>query len=148
MARDVDVLTETVIRRPVAEVAAYAGDPTNAPEWYASIASVEWRTPPPVAVGSRMDFVATFLGRRLAYTYEVSDLVPGERLTMQTAQGPFPMQTTYTWEPLDPGTTRMILRNRGRPAGFSRLVAPFMAIAVRRANRADLAALRRLLEQR
>jgi uncharacterized membrane protein len=148
MTQDVDVLTETVIRRPVAEVAAYAGDPTNAPEWYANIASVEWQTPPPVVVGSRMDFVATFLGRRLAYTYEVTDLVPGERLTMRTAQGPFPMQTTYTWEPLDPGTTRMILRNRGRPAGFSRLVAPFMAIAVRRANRADLAQLRRLLEQR
>jgi hypothetical protein len=148
MARDVDVLTETVIRRPVAEVAAYAGDPTHAPEWYANIASVEWRTPPPVAVGSRMDFVATFLGRRLAYTYQVTEFVPGERLTMQTAQGPFPMQTTYTWEQLDPGTTRMTLRNRGRPSGFSRLVAPFMAAAVRRANRADLSALRRLLEQR
>ena len=79
MARDVDVLTETVIRRPRAEVAAYAGDPANAPEWYVNIRSVAWRTPPPVAVGSRMDFVAHFLGRRLAYTYEVTDLLPGER---------------------------------------------------------------------
>jgi hypothetical protein len=148
MARDVDVLTETVIRRPVAEVAGYAGDPAHAPEWYTNIASVEWRTSPPVAVGSRMDFVATFLGRRLSYTYEVTELVPGERLTMQTAQGPFPMQTTYTWQALDAGSTRMTLRNRGRPSGFSRLAAPFMAAAVRRANRADLAALRRLLEQR
>src|SRR5215207_8226653 len=147
MARDVDIVTETVIRRPRAEVAAYAGDPTHAPEWYANIASVEWRTPPPVAVGSRMAFVATFLGRRLAYTYEVTELVPGERLVMRTAQGPFPMETTYTWRPLDPGSTRMTLRNRGRPAGFSRLVAPFMARAVRRANRADLAALRELLER-
>ncbi len=148
MPRDVDVLTETVIRRPVAEVAAYAGDPTHAPEWYANISSVDWRTPPPVAVGSRMDFVASFLGRRLAYTYEVTELVPDERLVMQTAQGPFPMQTTYTWQGLDPGTTRMTLRNRGRPAGFSRLVGPFMAAAIRRANRADLARLRSLLEQR
>ena len=147
MAKDVDVLTETVIRRPVAEVAAYAADPTHAPEWYATIASVEWRTAPPVAVGSRMDFVASFLGRRLAYTYEVTELIPGERLTMQTARGPFPMQTTYTWQALDPDTTRMTLRNRGRPSGFSRLLAPFLAAAVRRANRADLAALRRLLEQ-
>ena len=147
MARNVDVVTETVIRRPVAEVSAYAGDPTHAPEWYAPIASVEWRTPPPVAVGSRMDFVATFLGRRLAYTYEVTELIPGERLTMQTAQGPFPMQTTYTWQAIDPATTRMTLRNRGRPSGFSRLLAPFMSVAVRRANRADLSALRRLLEQ-
>ena len=106
MARDVDVLTETVIRRPSDEVAAYAGDPGHAPEWYANISSVEWRTPPPVAVGSRMDFVATFLGRRLAYTYEVVELEPGRRLVMRTADGPFPMETTYTWEPLDDGATR------------------------------------------
>ena len=148
MAKDVDVLTETVFRRPVAEVAAYAGDPTHAPEWYANISSVEWRTPPPVAVGSRMDFVATFLGRRLAYTYEVIELAPGERLVMRTAQGPFPMETTYAWRPLEDGSTRMSLRNRGRPRGFSRLAAPFIGAAVRRANRADLARLRNLIERR
>jgi hypothetical protein len=147
MSMDVDVLTETVIRRPVAEVAAFAGDPTNAPDWYVNIDSVEWRTPPPVAVGSRMAFVARFLGRRLAYTYEVAELVPGERLVMRTADGPFPMETTYTWEALDAGATRMTLRNRGRPAGFSAVVGPFMAGAMRRANRKDLAALRTRLEQ-
>jgi hypothetical protein len=143
---EVDVLTETVIRRPVAEVAAFAGDPGHAPEWYVNIDSVEWRTPPPVAVGSCMDFVARFLGRRLAYTYEVVELVPDERLVMRTADGPFPMETTYTWEALDSGATRMTLRNRGRPSGFSALAAPFLASAMRRANEKDLAALRSRLE--
>ncbi len=147
MAKDVDVLTETVIRRPREEVAAYAGDPTNAPEWYANIASVEWQTPPPVGIGSRMDFVATFLGRRLAYTYEVAEFDPGRRLVMRTADGPFPMETTYTWEPAGEGATRMTLRNRGRPTGFSRVAGAVMAPAMRRANRADLARLRALLEQ-
>src|SRR5918997_956296 len=146
MAKDVDVVTETVIRRPLAEVAAYAGDPTNAPDWYVNIASVEWRTPPPVALGSRMDFVARFLGRRLAYTYEVTELVPGQRLVMRTAQGPFPMETTYTWEALDAGATRMTLRNRGRPSGFAAVAGPVMAAAMKRANRQDLAALRERLE--
>jgi hypothetical protein len=143
----VDVVTETVIRRPVAEVAAFAGDPGNAPEWYVNIDSVEWRTPPPVAVGSRMDFVARFLGRRLAYTYEVVELVADQRLVMRTADGPFPMETTYTWEALDAGATRMTLRNRGRPAGFSSLARPFLAAAMRRANRKDLAALRTRLQR-
>ena len=86
----VDVTVEAVIARPVDEVAAYAADPTHAPEWYVNIRSVEWQTPPPVAVGSRMDFVAHFLGRRIAYTYEVVELVPGERLVMATARGPLP----------------------------------------------------------
>jgi uncharacterized protein YndB with AHSA1/START domain len=147
VTRDVDVRTETVIRRPCAEVAAYAGDPTHAPDWYANISSVEWRTPPPVGVGSRMDFVATFLGRRLAYTYEVAEFDPGRRLVMRTADGPFPMETTYTWEPVDDGT-RMTLRNRGRPSGFSAVAGPFMVAAMRRANRKDLAALKDRLERR
>jgi uncharacterized membrane protein len=144
---DVDVRTETVIRCPVDDVAAYAGDPANAPEWYANIRSVEWLTPPPVAVGSRMAFVASFLGRRLAYTYEVVEQEPG-RLVMRTADGPFPMETTYTWEATEEGATRMELRNRGRPSGFATLTAPVIAAAMRRANTADLARLRELLEAR
>jgi uncharacterized protein YndB with AHSA1/START domain len=147
VTRDVDVVTETVIGRPRARVAEFAGDPARAPEWYANIDSVEWRTDPPVAVGSRMDFVATFLRRRLAYTYEVVELVPGERLVMRTAQGPFPMETTYTWQDVGTSSTRMTLGNRGRPRGFSVLAAPFLTAAVRRANRADLARLRELLER-
>jgi|SRR6476469_3659817 len=142
----VDVLTDVVISRPRDAVAAYAGDPTNAIGWYANIRSVEWRTSPPLDVGSQLDFVAHFLGRRLAYTYEIVELTPGERLVMRTAQGPFPMETTYEWEPIGDGATRMRLRNRGNPSGFSRLVAPFMASAVRRANRKDLARLKEILE--
>jgi uncharacterized protein YndB with AHSA1/START domain len=141
----VDVTTSTDIARPRAEVAAFATDPANAPRWYENIESVRWETAPPVAVGSRMAFVARFLGRRLAYTYEVRDLVPGERLMMSTAEGPFPMETTYTWADVD-GGTRMTLRNRGEPAGLTKLAAPAAAAAMRRANRQDLAQLKRLLE--
>ena len=142
----VDVLTEIIIERPREEVAAYAGDPSHAPRWYANIQSVDWLTPPPVQVGSRMDFVARFLGRRLAYTYEVVELVPGERLVMRTAQGPFPMETIYGWQPVDHTRTRMTLRNRGEPAGFGKITAPVLTAAMRRANAKDLAALKRILE--
>ena len=142
----VDVVTEATIPRPVAEVAAYAADPTNAPEWYANISSVEWETDPPVTVGSRVAFVARFLGRRLAYTYEVVAYEPGERLVMHTAQGPFPMETTYLWHPVAEGT-RMVLRNRGEPTGFGAVAAPVMSAAMRRANAKDLAALSAVLRQ-
>jgi uncharacterized membrane protein len=143
----VDVLTEIVIERPCAQVAAYAADPSHAPEWYANIESVAWQTPAPVQLGSRMEFVARFLGRRLAYTYEVVALAPGERLVMRTAEGPFPMETTYTWEPAGVARTRMALRNRGEPAGFGKVAAPAMAAAMRRANRKDLANLKRIMER-
>jgi len=143
---NVDVSTSIVISCSREIVSQYAANPDHAPEWYVNIKAVEWQTPPPVKVGSHVAFVAHFLGRRLAYTYEITELIPGERLVMRTAEGPFPMETSYTWETASHGSTRMTLRNRGTPAGFSKWLAPFMAGAMRRANRKDLATLKRLLE--
>lgn len=143
----VDVLTEIEIDRPRREVAAYAADLDNTTAWYENIESVEWETPPPLAVGSRIAFVARFLGRRLAYTYEIRDFLPGERLVMSTADGPFPMETTYTWTETAAGATRMTLRNRGEPSGFARVGAPMMVRAMRRANRKDLRRLKEILER-
>lgn len=144
----VDVLTKIEISRPRDEVAAFAVEPDNATRWYENIESVAWQTPRPLAVGTRIEFVAHFLGRRLAYTYEVIELVACERLVMRTAQGPFPMETTYTFQDAVSGVTRMSLCNRGEPAGFAKVTAPMMAAAMRRANRKDLAALKAILEQR
>jgi uncharacterized membrane protein len=144
----VDVLTEIEIARPRADVWAYAANPGNAPVWYENIESVTWRTEPPATQGSQVEFVARFLGRRLAYTYEIVEFVPGERLVMRTAEGPFPMETTYTWADGPGGGTRMTLRNRGEPAGFARIGAPMMTRAMRKANRKDLERLKQLLESR
>jgi uncharacterized membrane protein len=142
----VDVQTEIAIDRPRADVAAFAADPDNATTWYENIKAVDWVTEPPLAVGSRLSFVATFLGRRLAYNYEIRELVPGERLVMSTSEGPFPMETTYTWEDAAEGGTTMRLRNRGEPSGFSRIAAPMMGRAMRKANTKDLERLRGILE--
>ena len=143
----IDVGSEVVVLRARREVAAYAAEPDNATEWYANIESVEWRTPRPLEVGSKLAFVARFLGRRLEYVYEVRELVPGEQLVMATADGPFAMETTYTWSDAGDGATRMTLRNRGEPSGFGGLLAPVMAPAVQRANRKDLARLKQILER-
>ena len=142
----VDVVTETIIERPPAEVARYAADPENAPLWYSNIKRVEWKTPPPLRLDSEIAFVAEFLGRRLAYTYRVIVYEPDRRLVMRTADGPFPMETTYEWTSVSGGGTRMRLRNRGSASGFSVLVVPFVGWSIRRENRKDLARLKLILE--
>jgi membrane protease subunit (stomatin/prohibitin family) len=142
----VDVSVETVIHRSRSEVATYAANPDNATAWYVNIKGVQWKTPRPLALGSQFEFTAAFLGRRLTYTYEVVEPVPGQRFVMRTAEGPFPMETTNEWFDVTPDSTRMKLRNRGEPAGFSAIAAPMMARAMKRANSKDLKRLKAILE--
>jgi len=143
----VDVVTEITISNTLSKVASYAANPDNTPDWYVNIKSVEWKTEKPLAVGSKIAFVAQFLGRKLSYVYEIIEWDPEKKLIMETVDGPFPMQTTYTWETVDETTTRMTLRNRGKPSGFSRLFAPFMAFMMRRANNKDLLLIKKILEK-
>ncbi len=144
----VDVMETTVIERPVPVVAAFAGDPSNAPEWYRRISSAEWVTEPPMRLGSKIRFHAEFLGRGLDYVYEVVELTADEQVAMRTSEGPFPMRTTYTWRALSERACHMTLRNHGEPTGFARLATPFVTRAMRRAMRQDLADLKRILESR
>jgi uncharacterized membrane protein len=144
----VDVSTEIVIDRPIERVADYSSNPDNAPKWYENIKAVEWKTRKPLKAGSRVVFVAEFLGRTLTYTYEVVEFVPGELLVMRSAEGPFPMETTYVWRATSDGRTHMTLRNRGFPTGFSRAAVPLVSLAMRWANRKDLRKLKALLEAR
>jgi uncharacterized membrane protein len=142
----VDVNVEIMIQRPRDVVAAYAADPDNATAWYVNIKSVQWKTPPPLALGSQFAFTAVFLGRKLTYIYEVVEFVPERRFVMRTSEGPFPMETTYEWQDAEPDATRMILRNRGEPSGFAGIAAPMMALAMKRANTKDLKRLKAILE--
>jgi uncharacterized protein YndB with AHSA1/START domain len=141
----VNVQTEILIRRPRPEVAEFAANPDNAPQWYENIHSAQRLTAGPIDVGAKVAFTAKFLGRDLSYTYEFVEYVPDEKLVMRTAQGPFPMQTTYTWEEVS-GGTRMTLGNTGKPSGFSHLAGAFMAPMIRRATRKDLQKLKSILE--
>lgn len=144
--KSVDVAVDTVIDRERTVVAEYCCNPDNVTEWYSNIKVVQWETPRPLVLGSRFAFTAAFLGRTLRYIYEVVELEPARRFVMRTAQGPFPMETEYAWDDEPNGQTRMTLRNRGEPTGFSRFVQPLMAMAIRHATRGDLRRLKAILE--
>ncbi|MBW3112157.1 SRPBCC family protein [Bacillus sp. MCCB 382] len=142
----VDVMTDITIRCPIQKVAEYAADPDHAPEWYVNIDSAEWRTEKPLSVHSQIAFKARFLGKDLSYVYEIKEFVPGQKLVMKTANGPFPMETTYEWESIDGQTTKMTLRNQGDPIGFSRVMMPLMSVMMKKANKKDLMKIKEILE--
>ncbi len=143
----VDVVTEIEINQPINIAADYATNPDHAPEWYVNIQSAEWKTPKPLAIGSQIAFKANFLGRELAYVYEIVEYEPQKKLVMKTANGPFPMETTYTWQEIGVSRTRMILRNKGVPSGFSKLFSPFMSTMMKKANKKDLKQIKEILEK-
>jgi len=142
----VDVTTSIEIRRPRADVAEYAMDPCAIPQWYANIRSVQVLTEGWFGPGARAAFEAVFAGRVLRYVYEVRERVPGVLLVMSTADGPFPMRTTYRFTDAPGGATRMELRNDGAPRGFSKIAAPLIGAMMRRENRKDLQRLKAHLE--
>jgi len=104
-------------------------------------------TPKPIMLGSRIAFKAKFLGRELAYVYEVINYILGKKLVMKTAHGPFPMETIYTWNAIDENQTRMTLRNIGNPTGFNKVLSLFMKSMMRGANIKDLKKVKAILEK-
>jgi len=142
----VDVITSILIHAPLDKVVQYASNPDNAPNWYINIHSVEWKTPKPLRIGSQIAFEAKFLRKKIIYTYEVVEY-SDHKLVMRTAEGPFPMETTYLFEARGVNDTVMSLRNRGEPSGFSNLFAPLMSFMMRKANRKDLRKIKLILEK-
>ena len=140
----VDVTATTMIARPREEVAAYLRNPANDTSWIGGVRSARLLTPAPVAVGSEVERVAKFLGRRVEYVNEIE--LTGDRLVMQSVRSPFPMRVTYGHRPAADGATEVSVRVEGDAGRFYALLAPLLGVAVRRSITRDLRNLRRVLE--
>lgn len=143
----VDVGETVVIERPIDEVAGFAGDPSNTPEWSRRISSAEWRTDPPISLGSIVVIRGGVAGREIVYAFDVTEYTAGRHVEIKASAGPLPTTAMASWRPVGDRVTHMTLRVHVEPTGFSRLATPLIRRAVRRAVRRDLTDLKRLLER-
>jgi len=144
----VDITAEVAIRRPLEHVTAYMIDPAHDPQWIGGVREARMETSPPLAVGSRVARIASFLGRRVEYVNEVTELDPERVLDMRSVKAPFPMRVTYSFEPADGGAATIVRdRVRGAPGGFFKLFGPVLGPLVKRSVQQDLERLRDLLER-
>ena len=140
----IDTRAVIAVARPREQVAAYLRDPGNDPRWIGGLRSARLVTEPPVGVGSQVERVARFLGRRVEYVNEITELT-GTRLAMRSVRSPFPMRVTYGFD--DAGdATEVSVRVEGDASRLYRLADPIMSILVRRSVRRDLRTLKHLLE--
>jgi uncharacterized membrane protein len=143
----VDVTATETIDRPCDEVAAYLRDPANDTRWIGGIRSARLLSPGPVTIGSQVERVATFLGRRVQYVNEITELT-ADRLAMRSVRSPFPMRVTYGHRDTGDSTTEVSVRVEGDAGRFYALVGPLLGLAVRRSITRDLRNLKQLLEAR
>jgi hypothetical protein len=143
----VDVAATGTIDRPREQVAAYLRDPANDTSWIGGLRSARLLTPRPVTVGSQVERVAGFLGRRIEYVNEVTELTE-DRLVMRSLRSPFPMRVTYGHREAGDGTTEVSVRVEGDAGRFYALLGPLLGLAVRRSIARDLRNLKRVMEER
>src|ERR671914_552156 len=113
----IDVSVTGTIGRPPEEVAAYLRDPANDTEWIGGLRSARLLTPEPVAVGSRVERVAGFLGRRVEYVTEVSLRVEGDAGRFYALLGPLLGVAVRRSIARDLRNLERVLEGRPRPAG-------------------------------
>ena len=146
----INVSAELLINTSKAEVAAYATNPDHDPVWISGIVEAKMLTDPPLAQGSQVERVASFLGKRIQYILEVVDWEPGSRMGMHSIKGPFPMDVIYEFEEapsemVELGTLARI-RVQGEASGFFKLASPVLAQAVKRSIGKDLKNLKKIME--
>jgi hypothetical protein len=135
------------IARPAGEVARYMFDWRHDPDWIGGISEARLVGDGDFGLGSQVERVASFLGKRIEYVLEVEDYEPGALLAMRSVKAPFPMTVTYEVTDSRAGA-RARVQVGGDASGFYKLAGPFLNLQARRSIAADLKRLKSLLESR
>jgi hypothetical protein len=142
----VDVKTEIIINLPKEIVSEFVSDPGNTPGWCSQIKSVDWNQHAPLRAGVKIVFNEQGTRRYQQYVCEVIEIIPNQKMVMKTRHDNMRMETVIAWRAIDENTTCMTIWNRGIPRALSRIITPFMALAIRNTSRRNLKQLKKMLE--
>jgi uncharacterized membrane protein len=135
----------TTIKRPVEDVFAVMSNVENNPKWSSVALEAEQTSPGPIGVGTTARFVGKVLGRRIESDFEVTEFEPNRKFASLSKSGPFPLQVTVTFEPIE-GGTRVNTTIEGEPGGFFKLAEPLIVSVSKRQSQSDLDNLKDLME--
>jgi uncharacterized protein YndB with AHSA1/START domain len=134
-----------VINRPPAQVFEFLANPENDPQWSSASDHMRKTSRGPVGVGATFQQVGRFLGRRLEFSLEVTAYEPNRRFGMKVTAGPIKFAGMRVLETV-PNGTRVTFTGGGRSGGFLRIAEPLLTRAAARQLKADLTALKEVLE--
>lgn len=142
----VNITVHSDIQAPAAAVFAYVTEIGNDPVWTSGLLEARQVSEGTYGPGTRFERVSKFLGRRMTYVIDVVEVEAGRRVLMRTSSGPFPMEITYTVDPLGPEQTRFSIQAKGDPGGFFSLMGPLLNRQVARQIQLDVDTLKEVLE--
>ncbi len=132
---------DALIDRPAEHVWRILTDWPAAPRWMNGVDAM--RSDGPTAVGTAL----TFEARGKARTTRITACQPMRSVTLTSSQGPVMADYTYGIEPVDGDRARVSLVADCRVAGPMRLMGPLVRYAIRKADGAQLAALKAVVEE-
>jgi uncharacterized membrane protein len=134
------------IDRPSDQVFAFLADASNNTRWQKGMRSCQWTSAGPIAVGSTYEQEASFMGRTIRSSFEVTELDPGHQVTITSTNGTFPIMVTRSVDRLDVDACRARARISGGPTGIGRIFDPITQLLVQSSVRRDYRRLKELLE--
>ena len=132
------------IHRPVDEVFTFVSNKENDLQWQSGLVEVH-QAPGPVGVGTRIDEVYSFLGRKMDGKLEITEYEPGRKITTKSVGGPFHIQYSCILEAGN-GGTQFTMNMEMKPEGFFTLAEPIVGANLKKSVDTDLASLKKVLE--
>lgn len=134
-----------MVDRPIEGVFEFMHNPANDPLWQPTLAESRKVSEGPIGVGTVLAEVRHLLGKRLEWTFEVTEYEPPRKSSVRSKSSPIPFDGSYILEPAGGGTS-VTIRGEMNAHGFFKLAEPVFARLAQRELESNAGHLKDVLE--